>query len=74
MDYYAAYGNAALTCRYFDISRQTFYRWKGRYINQELRAWELTYNTVRPHQALGYLTPQQFLRQQQSQRKEAECH
>ena len=43
-------------------------------LNQELRAWELTYNTVRPHQALGYLTPQQFLRQQQSQRKEAECH
>jgi transposase InsO family protein len=25
-----------------------------------LRAWEQVYNTVRPHQALGYLTPQQF--------------
>ena len=24
-------------------------------------AWEHTYNTVRPHQALGYLTPAQFL-------------
>ena len=43
-------------------------------LNQQLRLWELTYNTVRPHQALGYLTPQQFLRQQQSQRKEPECH
>ena len=43
-------------------------------LNQELQAWEHTYNTVRPHQALGYLTPQQFLRQWQSQRKEAECH
>ena len=43
-------------------------------LNQELQAWERTYNTVRPHQALGYLTPQQFLRQWQSQRKEAECH
>ena len=26
-----------------------------------LRAWEQTYNTVRPHQALGYLTPAEFL-------------
>ena len=43
-------------------------------LNQQLRLWELTYNTVRPHQALGHLTPQQFLRQQQSQRKEPEWH
>lgn len=27
----------------------------------ELRAWEDTYNRVRPHQALGYLTPAEFL-------------
>ncbi len=27
----------------------------------ELRAWELVYNTVRPHQALGYLTPAEYL-------------
>lgn len=27
----------------------------------DLRAWEHTYNHVRPHQALGYLTPAQFL-------------
>ena len=26
-----------------------------------LRAWELVYNTVRPHQAPGYLTPSEFL-------------
>ena len=43
-------------------------------LNQEFQAWERIYNTVRPHQALGYLTPQQFLRQWQSQQKEAECH
>jgi len=42
--------------------------------NQELRAWEHTYNTVRPHQALGYLTLQQFLVQWRTQRKEAHCH
>ena len=28
--------------------------------NQKLRHWELTYNTIRPHQALGYLTPRAF--------------
>jgi putative transposase len=39
-------------------------------LNRELRQWEKIYNTVRPHQALGYLTPQQFLRQIPSPRKE----
>lgn len=38
-------------------------------LNRELEAWERTYNTVRPHQALGYLTPHQFLAQTQSQSK-----
>jgi putative transposase len=41
-----------------------------RKLNRELRQWENVYNTVRPHQALGYLTPQQFLHQFSSQRKE----
>ena len=43
-------------------------------LNQELQAWERIYNTVRPQQALRYLTPQLFLRQWQPQQKEAECH
>src|SRR4030042_5778336 len=31
-DYYNSHGhNARLTCRYFGISPQTFYRWKKRY-------------------------------------------
>jgi putative transposase len=30
-----------------------------------LLAYEETYNTIRPHQALGYLTPQEFLDQRQ---------
>ena len=30
-----------------------------------LRDWEDTYNTVRPHQALGYATPHAFLRSEQ---------
>jgi len=29
-----------------------------------LRDWEVTYNTVRPHQALGYLTPAAVLSSQ----------
>lgn len=39
-------------------------------LNRELRHWEKVYNTVRPHQSLGYLTPRQFLLQLSSQRKE----
>ena len=43
-------------------------------LNRDLRAWERIYNTVRPHQALGYLTPLQFLTQNKSLSKEAKCH
>lgn len=39
-------------------------------LNRELRQWERIYNTVRPHQSLGYLTPRQFLSHFSSQRKE----
>ncbi|MBI3996321.1 MAG: transposase, partial [Candidatus Omnitrophica bacterium] len=39
----------------------------------ELHAWERIYNTIRPHQALGYLTPQEFV-QQWEQQKSAQCH
>ena len=42
-------------------------------LNQALLEWEEVYNTIRPHQALGYLTPQQFL-EQYHQRKEVMCH
>ncbi len=30
-------------------------------LRPSLLAWEHTYNTVRPHQALGYLTPAEYL-------------
>jgi len=39
-------------------------------LNRELRQWEKIYNTVRPHQSLGYLTPRQFLLQNPSPRKD----
>lgn len=37
--------------------------WTVAGLNRQTRAWERVYNTVRPHQALGYRTPQQFLRE-----------
>jgi putative transposase len=37
-DYYHSHGqNARLTCRHFDISPQTFYRWKKRYNTRDLK-------------------------------------
>jgi putative transposase len=35
--------------------------WSVAELNRQALAWERVYNTVRPHQALGYKTPQQFL-------------
>lgn len=40
-DYYYAHGqNGRLTCRYFGVSPQTFYRWKRRYNPQKLKTLE----------------------------------
>jgi len=36
-DHYHRTGNASLTCRYFGISRKTFYKWKGRYNPWDLK-------------------------------------
>jgi putative transposase len=52
--------------------REEFYEvvdahWRMETLNHQLRAWEDVYNTVRPHQALHYLTPQQFVRQWHAQ-------
>ena len=30
-------------------------------LNQQIRGWEHTYNCIRPHQTLGYLTPFQYV-------------
>jgi len=32
-------------------------------LNKELKAWQNTYNTIRPHQALNYLTPLEYINQ-----------
>jgi putative transposase len=44
-------------------------------LDQTLLKWEEVYNTIRPHQALGYLTPEEFLgRYQQEQGEEVGYH
>ncbi len=44
-------------------------------LRTELMHWEKTYNTIRPHQALGYLTPWQFIKQyQQKSGRGVMCH
>ena len=43
-------------------------------LNRALRNWETVYNTVRPSQSLGYLTPLQFLRQNHNLKKDLVCH
>ena len=44
-------------------------------LREELVEWEEVYNTIRPHQALGYVTPLKFLEQRKEfSRKEAMCH
>ncbi len=32
-------------------------------LRRKLRAWEVVYNTQRPHQALGYQTPEAWYQQ-----------
>ena len=43
-------------------------------LNRALLEWEKVYNTIRPHQALGYLTPLEFLKQYQHKRRGVMCH
>lgn len=39
----------------------TDFSWDIEKLNQQLRQWETIYNTIRPHQALGYLTPLEYI-------------
>jgi len=55
MDHYDRHHNARLTCRYFGISPQTFYRWKRRYDPYDLRTLESV--SHRPHKVRRPETP-----------------
>ncbi len=54
-DHYHKHGNARLTCRYFGISPQTFYRWKRRYNPQKLKTLEK--KSSKPHRLRQPETP-----------------
>jgi transposase InsO family protein len=59
--------------------REEFYQvitdnWNASHLNSRLRRWPRIYNTVRPHKALGCLTPHEFLERRRSQPKKAEYH
>jgi len=43
-------------------------------LNHQLRHWEHTYNCVRPHQSLAYLTPLEFVSRWRLNRRKAKCH
>jgi len=49
MDFYRKVGNARLTCRYFGISPDTFYRWKRRYDPKNLKSLEDSPKSRRPN-------------------------
>jgi putative transposase len=43
-------------------------------LNRHLLSWEKTYNCVRPHQSLGYLTPLEFITRWKRNLRKAKCH
>ena len=57
------------TEEFYEVTDSTF---ELPQLRDELRQWEKLYNTVRPHQNLGYLTPFKFLEQQKE--REVRCH
>ncbi len=58
-DYYLSHHkNASLTCRYFGISRDTFYRWKRRFQPRYLQSLEDDTRNRQPKQVRKMITPQ----------------
>ena len=57
--------------------REEFYEvydldWTVKGLRPDLLNWEVVYNTIRPHQSLGYLTPQEYATQWRSESAERE--
>lgn len=51
-------GQRTYTEEFYEV---TEFSWDIPTLNGELHAWEKIYNTIRPHQALGYLTPLEYI-------------
>jgi hypothetical protein len=47
-----------VTEEFYEVTPQC---WNLLEVNRQLLTWARTYNTIRPHQALGYATPLEFL-------------
>ena len=57
---YVERANRTHTEEFYEVTDASF---EMNELNKALLKWEYIYNTVRPHQSLGYLTPQKFLEQ-----------
>ena len=67
---YVGWAHRALTEEFYKVTESSF-----DVTERELLEWERIYNTVRPHQALAYMTPLKFLEQwRKSKREEVMCH
>jgi transposase InsO family protein len=61
IEYYLTHGrNVAQTCRHFDVSRETFYRWWRRYDPRRLERLEDDRRTRRPRRVRQPETPPQW--------------
>lgn len=70
-DYYFSHNqNASLTCRYFGISRDTFYLWKRRFNPRYLQSLEFDTKTRRPNRIREMTTPQEVQRRIYAIRKD----
>ena len=65
----SARGSSYLLCHLEQLGCVIPDNWNVAHLNPHLRRWEHSYNTVRPHQALGYLTAHEFLERRRSQPK-----
>jgi len=57
---YVERANRTHTEEFYEVTDASF---EMNELNKALLKWEYIYNTIRPHQSLGYLTPQKFLEQ-----------
>ncbi len=57
---YVERANRTHTEEFYEVTNASFEMDK---LTTALLEWEYIYNTIRPHQSLGYLTPQRFLEQ-----------
>ncbi len=69
---YVEWAHRTHTKEFYEVTKSSF---DIAELRGELLEWEQVYNAIRPHQALGYLTPVKFLEQwKENQGKAMMCH